>query len=84
MFEGQKTWVFWIGLIILCLASVTLFSTVWYYSMSYWMFGVMGSSFWILMVPPIVGAVVFILIGLYMMKSGTKKEEGREVQLLKQ
>jgi len=83
MFRGQKTWVFWIGLIVLSLASVSLFSIVWYYSTSYWMFGGIGGSFWIWMVPPVVGAVVFILIGLYMMNSGTRKEEGREVQLLK-
>jgi len=29
MFEGDKTLVFWIGLIILCLASVSLFGIFW-------------------------------------------------------
>jgi hypothetical protein len=30
MFEGEKTYVFWIGLIILGLASVAMFSIVWF------------------------------------------------------
>lgn len=73
MFEGEKTYVFWIGLIILGLASVTLFSVVWY-------FGVLspsypsGDYYWRILTPPIVGAIIFILIGLYMMKSGGKRQ----------
>ena len=82
MFEGEKTYVFWIGLIILGLASVALFSIIWYttltfpsyYNVEYW-------KYWI---PPIVGTVVFILIALYMMMSGVKKGKEREVQLVKQ
>ena len=52
MFEGKKTLVFWIGLIILSLASVGLFAIVWYNAVSpyiYW---------WKYNVPFIVGAVV--------------------------
>ena len=34
--------------------------------------------YWKFLVPPIVGSIVFILLGLYMMKSGaTKEEEGK-------
>ena len=70
MFEGEKTDVFWIGLIILALASVGLFSVVWYYA-------IYPSDFYLkTSVPPIVGGVVFILIGLYMMKSGVEKSGG--------
>jgi len=70
MFEGEKTFVFWIGLIILGLASVVLFGIL-------WMIGIWDgymNRFTMLKqaVPVIVGPVVFILIGLYMMKSGVK------------
>ena len=71
MFEGEKTLVFWIGLIIFGLASVGLFWV-------FWMIAVWNLYMSPLMmlkqsVPTIVGGVVFILIGLYMMKSGVKK-----------
>ena len=68
MFEGEKTFVFWIGLIILGLASVGLFSVLWYNAIHPSEYFLRSS------VPVIVGGVVFILIGLYMMKSGVKKK----------
>ena len=72
MFEGKKTFVFWIGLIILGLASVGLFGILW--MIAVWdgyldRFTMLKQA-----VPVIVGGVVFILIGLYMMKSGVKKK----------
>ena len=72
MFEGEKTFVFWIGLIILALASVGLFGILW--MLAVWD-GYMN-RFTMLKpaVPVIVGGVVFILIGLYMMKSGVKRK----------
>jgi hypothetical protein len=75
LFEGEKTSLFWIGLLILSLASVAIFAVFWsllsylynpysncipYYAIS--------SN-----VPIMVGAVVFLLVGLYMMKSGIKQ-----------
>lgn len=79
MFEGEKIRIFWIGLTILGLASIVLFSIIWYTIVStpfyYWN--------WSYLVPPIVGCAIFILIGLYMMISGTRKEQGK-TQLLKQ
>jgi len=68
VFKGEKTAVFWIGLVILGFSSVGLFTAVWHYAMnpSPWYFE------W--NVPYIVGAVVFALIGLYMMKSGVKRK----------
>ena len=73
MFKGEKTWVFWVGLVMLALAFLGLFQMLWSLSMySYY-----SSDYWRSMVPIIVGAIVFILIGLYMMRSGVKKEQGR-------
>ena len=71
MFEGEKTIVFWIGLIILGSASVGLFGILW--MIAVWngytdRFKMFKQAF-----PVIVGGIVFILIGLYMMKSGVKK-----------
>jgi hypothetical protein len=71
LFEGEKTYVFWVGLLILSLASWLLFGTVWSiggYSSTNW------DQYFKNSVPFFVGAVIFILIGLYMMKSGVKRE----------
>ena len=73
MFEGEKTLVFWIGLIILGLASVGLFGILW--MMAVWNGYLDRFTMLKQAVPVIVGGVVFILIGLYMMKSGVKKKE---------
>lgn len=83
MFEGEKTNIFWLGLIILGLASFTLFEMLWYQIVNigepYY-----SVSFWKYMVPPVAGAIVFILIGLYMMISGTKKKQEGKTQPLTQ
>jgi len=74
VFEGEKTIVFWIGLIILGLASVGLFGIIW--------FNIVIVSYrppLEFQVPFIVAAIVFVLMGGYMMKSGAKKEK-REIQ----
>ena len=73
MFEGEKTLVFWIGLIILGLASVGLFGILW--MMAVWNGYLDRFTMFKQAVPVIVGGVVFILIGLYMMKSSVKKKE---------
>jgi len=78
MFEGEKTFVFWIGLIILALASVGLFSIIWFniiVAMKIYPYAVRPSIEF--QVPFIVATIVFILIGLYMMKSGVKKEKSK-------
>jgi putative Mn2+ efflux pump MntP len=80
MFEGQKTRIFWVGLVILGLASISLFSILWYTIIATPFY--YGAEYWKYLTPPIVGAVVFILIGLYMMKSGAKKREEGKTQLL--
>jgi hypothetical protein len=73
MFEGEKTIIFWIGLIILGLASVGLFGIL-------WMIGIWDGYIdrWAMLkqvVPVLVGGVVFVAIGLYMMKSGVERKE---------
>ena len=71
MFEGEKEAIFWLGLMILGFASIVLFSSLWQFGFIHAhqsVSGVLKSSS-----PYIVGGVVFILIGLYMMKSGAKK-----------
>ena len=73
MLEREKTIVFWIGLIILGLASVGLFGILWMVTVV--MYPANHMEFLKGLVPLIVGGVVFILIGLYMMKSGVKKKE---------
>jgi len=71
VFEGEKITVFWIGLIILGFASVGLFGILWMIAIwdRYMDRFVMLKGF----VPFIVGSLVFMLIGFYMMKSGIKK-----------
>jgi len=79
MFEGEKTVAFWMGLIILGLGSVVLFSIIWFnvvIAMKNYPYTV-GPSIEF-QVPFIVAAIVFILIGLYMMKSGVRKEKESE------
>ena len=70
MFVGEKTWVFWFGLIILAFASVALFAIVWFNAVTiiYYKPAIEYQ------VPFIVGTVVFIFIGLYMMISGVRKQ----------
>ena len=76
MFEGERTYVFWFGLIILGLASVGLFGILWMITVRN---GYMDPFRMLKQaVPVIVGGIVFILIGLYMMKSGVKKEKKSE------
>lgn len=72
LFKGEKTNLFWVGLLLLGFASMVLFSAIWAV-LSYMDSG--NFDYYIRStLPPIVGSIVFILIGLYMMKSGIKKE----------
>lgn len=68
MFNGEKTRVFWWGLVIFGVALIGLFSFLWYY----FVLNSYGSD-WRYYVPFIFGDLVFLLIGFYMMKSGVKK-----------
>ena len=73
MFKGEKRDIFWLGLIILGLASVGLFGIFW--MVAFVMYPANRIEILKGLVPLIIGGVVFILIGLYMMKSGVKKKE---------
>jgi len=74
VFEGEKTIVFWIGSILLGLASVGLFGMLWMFAV----WNGYGDRFNMIKyyVPFIVGGFVFVFIGFYMMKSGVEKPAG--------
>ena len=72
-FEGGKTLIFWLGLILLGLAVFELFGVIWYVFVLDWGSWWSGGG-WLFAGPWIFGGVVFLLIGLYMMVSGVKKE----------
>ena len=74
MFKGEKTIIFWIGLILLGLASIGLFGILWIITVWNGYMDRLNMLKWF--TPFIVGGLVFILIGLYMMKSGAKKTSG--------
>ena len=74
MFKGEKTSLFWVGLLLLSVSSVALFSIIWSVISfnSSFPTGNLLNTFRN-DIPVIVGAIVFMLVGLYMMKSGIKK-----------
>jgi len=69
MFAGRRTRIFWLGLIICALSICVLFNILWYSLV------LMAYSDWRYLMPFIFSGVVFLLVGLYMMKSGVKKED---------
>ena len=73
MFEGEKTAVFWFGLIILGFASISLFALLW--QLVIWDGYGDRFRYFKYQVPLLVGGIAFILIGLYMMKSGVRERE---------
>jgi hypothetical protein len=79
MFEGEKTNLFWFGLLVLGFSSLVLFTAIWQIIINYLNFlsyahsSSFAYSFIWSNIPIIVGGIIFILIGWYMMKSGVKK-----------
>ncbi len=86
MFQGEKTNLFWAGLLLFGVSLLGFFASVWsvvtsyltylsyssdpsYYNSSY------PFTIWMGLVPIVVGGVIFMTIGLYMMKSGVKKTQ---------
>jgi hypothetical protein len=69
-FAGEKTRLFWFGLILTTAAFVVLFSVAWLTQYSNAPFGIDYNK---ILVPTAVGALVFCTTGLYMMKSGVKR-----------
>ena len=75
MFKGEKTRVFWWGLIIFGLALIGLFGFLWYlFVLNFYPID------WRYYVPFLFGDVVFLLIGFYMLISGVKKEAKTQSQ----
>jgi len=74
MSRGEKTRIFWLGLVISGAAIVVLFSVFWSMSMLYPP-SYPASYSWRYSTPFIFAGMVFLLIGLYMMMSGLPKEE---------
>jgi len=83
MFRGEKTGIFWAGLIVFSLASVFLFGIICLIKIEppqtmpkLWSFWITPASIKLsFLAAPIAGCVIFILIGLYMMRSGVKLKE---------
>jgi len=72
----ERTMVFWIGLILFALALVELFGIAW--MMLTWMIIVLPyppSNYFVRtpLVPLIVAGIVFLVIGIVMMRSGRRK-----------
>jgi len=65
---------FWVGLILLGLASVFLFGVFWMMVMVVVIYPPSRFEFFKGLVPLIVGGVVFVFIGMYMMRSGVKEQ----------
>jgi hypothetical protein len=87
MSEVEKTNIFWWGLIIVGSSLVTLFTSVWYpfafYNIYPPYYGYYGYT-WKYIAPFIFGSSVFLYIGWYMMKSGTRKTKEEKTRLLTQ
>jgi len=70
--EGEKSMVFWVGLIIFSMASVVLFGVLWMVAVV--MHPASRFEFLKGLVPLIVGGIVFVIIGICMMRSAVKKQ----------
>lgn len=79
MFQGEKTAIFWVGLIILAFASLAIFSAIWGAITNYIIYASYRDSFsvsyLVSTMPVVVGGAIFIAVGTYMMKSGIKKKQ---------
>jgi hypothetical protein len=75
MFDGGLTVLFWLGLLIFGVAITVLFWSIWFPFMSYTSHSWYTLLHWAGPFPITFGSLVFMLIGLYMMKSGAIKEE---------
>lgn len=69
--DKEKTMVFWVGLILFSLALIELFEIVWMVTVV--MYPANRIEFLKGLVPLIVGGIVFMIIGAYMMRSEAKK-----------
>ena len=71
MTKENSVLVYWLGLIILAFSSLVLFAVIWFNAVFGWDSYKPSIEF---QVPYIVGAVVFFIIGVYMMRSQREKK----------
>lgn len=72
--KPSRTMVFWVGLILFSLASVVLFEIVWMAAVV--MQPPLQPDFLKGVVPLIVGGIVFMAIGIFMMRQGKREHHG--------
>lgn len=72
----KKTWVFWLGLVITAISGLSVFSSLYISVVWPYLLGIpiVIDSLLLLMVPAVVGGVIFAVIGVYMMYSGRVSE----------
>ena len=71
MFEGEKTAIFWLGLVVFGYSIYEFFVAGW---QTFLMNPDFGFSYKLQVAfPPIVGGIIFIIIGLLIMKAGIRK-----------
>jgi putative Mn2+ efflux pump MntP len=85
VFEGEKTMVFWVGLLVFGYSLVQFCSAIWqtiYYVAIYprvfsspLSSGILEAEELSLQIPLIISGVIFAVIGLYMMKKGVKQQQ---------
>lgn len=70
MFKGEKTPIFWAGLLILSFSSWVLFAAIWdSLRFANWDVALFNN------LHVVVGGIYFILLGLVMVKSGIKRKQ---------
>jgi hypothetical protein len=81
VFKGEKTTTFWIGLIVFGYSIVQFCQAIWqtiYYYFIYPSVISLDPTIHIYMlgtaVPLVIGGIIFLIIGLYIMKAGVRKE----------
>ncbi len=77
MFRGEKTAIYWLGLVVLgysiyqfCLAATSIVA----FSFVSQQYGGDVLLSLVAVVPTLAGGIIFLIIGLYIMKAGVKKE----------
>jgi uncharacterized membrane protein len=89
MFKGEKTTTFWIGLVALVFSIFQFCQAIWqifyYYVIYPELLGVSSDIFSLnftrllgilgVAVPSVIGGIIFLIVGLYIMKRGVKKNQ---------
>ncbi len=82
MFEGEKTAVYWLGLVVFGYAIYQFCSAGWFiFAYSRYQSYVSIELYPAVLntiVPPIIGGIIFLIIGLYIMREGVLKKGNPE------